>query len=96
MAPGRGDLARTEVVRAVAQRAASHLELAFDIVEQAKLVHPNRALLDTAARLSPPSLSSLDAIRLASALELRDELTVFVAHDDRRLAAAYALGMSVA
>jgi len=50
MTPGQGDLARTEVVRAVAQRAPTHLELAFDIVEQAKLIHPTRALLDTAAR----------------------------------------------
>jgi len=90
------ELARTEVIRAVARRAPSHLELAFDIVEQAKLIQPTRALLDTAARLSSPSLRSLDAIHLASALELRDELTVFVAYDDRLLDAASALGMSVA
>ena len=53
-------------------------------------------VLTAAAQLDPPALRSLDAIQLASALLLGDELEVFVAYDERLLAAASALGMPVA
>jgi hypothetical protein len=38
---------------------------------------------------------TLDAIHLATALELGDELTAFVCYDDRLSAAAAALGLPV-
>jgi predicted nucleic acid-binding protein len=66
------------------------------LLAQVSLMVVDTRVLDTAARLSRPSLHSLDAIHLASALELRDELTAFVAYDDRLLAAASALGMPIA
>jgi hypothetical protein len=46
--------------------------------------------------LGTASLSSLDAIHLASALLIRDDLEAFVAYDDRLLESAAALGMPVA
>ena len=48
-----------------------------------------------AAALNPATLRTLDAIHLATALELRDELTAFVCYDDRLSAAARDLGMPV-
>lgn len=89
-------LLRTELVRALVRVDPSVVPRALDLLLQPRLLAIEARILDTAARLSPPSLRSLDAIHLASALELRDELTAFVAYDDRLLAAASALGMPVA
>ena len=89
-------LLRTELPRALVRVEPSVVPRAVDLLSQVSLLVIDTHVLDTAARLSPPSLRSLDAIHLASALQLRDELTAFVAYDDRLLAAASALGMSVA
>jgi len=88
-------LVRTELVRALSRVDPSLVPRALDLLAQPNLLAIDTHVLDTAARLSPPSLRSLDAIHLASALQLRDELTAFVAYDDRLLAAASALGMPV-
>ncbi|MBX9717631.1 MAG: type II toxin-antitoxin system VapC family toxin [Microbacteriaceae bacterium] len=89
-------LLRTELPRTVVRVDPSVVPRALDLLSQGNLLVIDTQVLDTAARLSPPSLRSLDAIHLASALQLRDELTAFVAYDDRLLAAASALGMPVA
>lgn len=89
-------LVRTEVVRAVLRRAPARVKLARDVIDQARLIRIDPHVLDLAATIDPPTLRSLDAIHLASALELREELEAFVAYDDRLLAAASALGMPVA
>lgn len=89
-------LVRTELVRALLRADPSVVPRAQYLLAQGSLLVIDTQVLDAAARLSPPSLRSLDAIHLASALELRDELTAFVAYDDRLLAAASALGMPVA
>ena len=90
------ELARTEVIRAVRRRAPARLERAKDIVGQAHLVSVTQGNLTEAGQLDPIGLRSLDAIHLASALALGDELEVFVAYDDRLLTAASQLGMPVA
>ncbi|BAU31613.1 type II toxin-antitoxin system VapC family toxin [Microcella alkaliphila] len=89
-------LLRTELIRALARVDPSVVPRALDLLERPGLLTVGTRVLDTAARLSPPSLRSLDAIHLASAQELRDELTAFVAYDDRLLAAASSLGMRTA
>ncbi|UYN83620.1 MAG: type II toxin-antitoxin system VapC family toxin [Microcella sp.] len=89
-------LMRTELIRAIARVDSSVVPRALDLLSQPYLLAAEARVLDTAARLTPPSVRSLDAIHLASALELRDELTAFVAYDDRLLAAAAALGMPIA
>ncbi len=53
-------------------------------------------ILDTAARLDPPALRSLDAIHLASALSLGSDLGVIVTYDQRLAQAAITLGLPVA
>jgi predicted nucleic acid-binding protein len=45
-------------------------------------------LLDSAGAIQPPSLRTLDAIHLATALELGGDLSVLIAYDTRLLAAA--------
>jgi predicted nucleic acid-binding protein len=50
----------------------------------------------SAAMLAPPSLRTLDAIHLATALELGSELVSFLTYDGRLAEAARALGLTVA
>jgi predicted nucleic acid-binding protein len=61
-----------------------------------ELVRLNDRLLVAAARLLPLELRSLDAIHLATAEQLGVSLAGFVTYDARMLAAAGALGLSVA
>lgn len=49
-----------------------------------------------AAAFGDPALRSLDAIHLATALELRDDVTALVSYDRRMLAAAVAQGLPIA
>lgn len=90
------ELCRTEVIRAVARRDPRRVARATSIVSQAMLARMSTSLLTAAGQLPPQSLRSLDAIQLASALQLGEELTAFVAYDERLLAAASTLGMPIA
>lgn len=89
-------LSRVEVVRAVADggaRAIGHARRALGRVDQ---IHLDRTLLDQAATLAPSTmLRSLDAIHLASATLLGSDLRAVVTYDQRMVAAASGLGMSV-
>jgi predicted nucleic acid-binding protein len=53
------------------------------------------SVLDAAETVGPPQLRSLDAIQLASAssLGLGQDLGVFIAYDERLLAAATAIDL---
>ena len=53
-------------------------------------------VLFAAAQLDPVGIGSLDAIHLATALRLGDDLAAFVSYDTRRIEAAEALGLPVA
>lgn len=59
------------------------------------LVRVNDRVLGVAGLLRPAHLRSLDAIHLATALELRPELSAVVAYDARLAAAARELGFRV-
>jgi predicted nucleic acid-binding protein len=53
-------------------------------------------VLDAAGRMQPSALRSLDAIHLATAEQLEDELGDFVTYDERLANAAAAHGFRVA
>jgi predicted nucleic acid-binding protein len=54
------------------------------------------AVLESASRMPDPLLRTLDAIHLATALLVREELDVLLSYDDRLLAAADAHGIPTA
>ena len=54
------------------------------------------AVIAAAARLDPPSLRTLDALHLSTALELRNAITGFVTYDARLAEAATVAGLPVA
>ena len=54
------------------------------------------AVVESASRLPDPMLRSLDAIHLATALVLREDLEALVTYDERLADAAGAHGLTVA
>lgn len=56
---------------------------------------PSTATYDNAALLEPQILRTLDALHLASALELGDDLSGLITYDTRMAGAAAALGLAV-
>lgn len=69
--------------------------MAVRVLDSMSLVRADHSVLDRAARLQPPALRSLDAIHLASALELDEALSAFVTYDRQLERAAAAAGLSV-
>ncbi len=87
-------LARTEVVRAVRPEGKEAVGRARRLLGTIDLIQLDDELLDLAGELEA-SLRSLDAIHLAAALELGDELEAVVTYDARMTRAAEALGLPV-
>jgi predicted nucleic acid-binding protein len=54
-----------------------------------------RSILHRAGQLDPPPLRTLDAIHLAAALDLGDDLEAMVTYDERLAEAAVANGIRV-
>jgi predicted nucleic acid-binding protein len=84
----------TEALRAGA-RLGIDIDIVEDALESVSLVLPSVATFFTAGRLSPMSLRSLDALHLATALEIGDDLEALVAYDDRLIDAARAASLHV-
>lgn len=87
------ELAIVELGRAV-RRALPAVD-EDDILEALVLHRVTPDVLRRAARLTPASLRTLDAIHLASALGASDGDTEFVTYDDRLAQAARAHGLRV-
>jgi predicted nucleic acid-binding protein len=88
-------LARVEVVRAVRPHGAAAMSRARQLLRRLDLIQLDDELLDTAAFLDGGLLRSLDAIHLAAALTLGEELTAVVTYDDRMTTAAGLFGLVV-
>lgn len=84
-----------EVVRAVRRAVPELLAQAQGVVSQIAVVEPTDSIRARAALLDPVTLRSLDALHLATALELRDELGGLVTYDARMAAAAETLGLEI-
>jgi predicted nucleic acid-binding protein len=89
------DLARTELVRAVRRAAPDRALRAREVLDSVTLIVVTTAMFEQAGRLDPAVLRSLDAIHLAAALVLGDDLEGMVTYDDRLAAAAVANGIVV-
>lgn len=88
-------LARTEVVRALLPYGEAAVRAGRAALELVDLVRVNDRILAEAGTLLPLELRSLDAIHLATAGELRDELARIVTYDARVGSAAESLGFPV-
>jgi predicted nucleic acid-binding protein len=90
-----GDLVRTELARAVRRVSPEAAPMAQQVLRSITLVQLTPQVCDSAGRLDPPGLRSLDALHLATALDLGDDLQGMVVYDDRLAEAARAYGMQV-
>ena len=90
------DLLRTEARRAVAHLPVSARRRCDELLNAAHLVRLTSALLDRAGRIPDRRLRSLDAVYVACAEQLGDDLAGFVSYDHRQLQAARRRGIRTA
>jgi predicted nucleic acid-binding protein len=89
------ELGRVEVLRAARRAGVQVLAEARAVVADVDLVPLDRAVQDLACDIGDPLLRSLDALHLASAVLLSNDLTAFIAYDYRLADAAQAVGLVV-
>lgn len=89
------DLARTELLRAVRRVAADRVVQARAVLDSVTLVTVRTATFESAGQLDPATLRTPDALHIASALELGDDLRGLVTYDERLGEAAESHGIAV-
>jgi len=89
-------LFRAEVIRAARRVDDERLKQAREVVNATVLLEIDDTLLVAAAELGPPVVRALDAIHLATALRLADQLEALVTYDRRMIEGARLLGLPVA
>jgi predicted nucleic acid-binding protein len=82
------DLARAELLRAVRRAAPDRAVQARVVLDSITLLEVTTSTFEAAGRLDPTILRTLDAVHLAAALALGDDLESIVAYDDRLIQAA--------
>ena len=88
-------VASVEVMRAVRRLAMPREAPVRAAFEGVTVIELDPVIADRAGVIEPTGLRSLDAIHLASALELGDELEAFVTYDARQASAAREVGLIV-
>jgi predicted nucleic acid-binding protein len=87
-------LAWTEIIRAV-RRARGRIARAREVLEGIALVPIDDGIIRGAADLAPVGLRTLDALHIATALSLGEDITSLVTYDDRLAEAAATAGIEV-
>jgi uncharacterized protein len=87
-------LLRIELLRSVARNAPHRMTRANVVLSGVALVSIDE-VTSTAEVIGDQTLRSLDAIHLATAHEIRAELSAFVCYDERLCDSAQALGLPV-
>jgi uncharacterized protein len=88
-------LLRTEAVRAARRHGQAALTATRDGLRRVVLIEIDDLMLDAAAGLEPMHLPTLDAIHLAAAAALGNDLEVLVTYDERMAEGAAILGLPV-
>lgn len=92
VATSRVGLIETNRAASTRDHEPAHRDEVLDALE---IIEVDDATARSASRMSPPALRTLDAIHVASALQLLPELDAFVTYDARLAAAARAVGLPV-
>lgn len=96
---GNGPCWSSQLLRTEALRAASRLgldeQIATEALDAVSLVVPGPSTFLAAGRMKPSTLRSLDALHLATALELGDDLQGLVTYDTRMIAGAELASIAV-
>lgn len=89
------DLLRTELLRATRRVAPDRTVQARAVLDALVLLTLSSSICERAALLGPSNLRSLDALHLAAAQEMGDELAGIVTYDRQMADGAEALGYRV-
>lgn len=89
------DLLRTELQRATRRGAPEQMERARAVLDSITMLRIATSTYERAAELEPELLRSLDALHLAAALELGDDLEGIITYDARLAEAAHRHGIRV-
>lgn len=89
------DLSRAELMRTVRRAAPDRIVQARAVLDSIILMDLPTHLFEDAGRLDPTVLRTLDAIHLAAALDLGDDLQAIVTYDERLADAALSNGVVV-
>ncbi len=87
-------VAAIELARAV-RRGGEGDDVLPSVLDRVTLLSLEGAIVERARTIGPATLRTLDAIHLATALELAGELEAFVTYDARLAEAARSLALSV-
>lgn len=91
-------IATVEVARALVRRGVASAVLVDAVAEAFSglaVIELDPAVAEAAGTVAPPDLRSLDAVHLASALSIREDLTAVITYDHRLADAARAAGLEV-
>ena len=88
-------LARAEVARALLPLGPTAIQRGHEVLNRIEILRLDDRILRAAGSLLPVGLRTLDAVHLASALQIGSDLARVITYDDRMAAAAAGLGMSV-
>lgn len=88
-------LLAVESVRACARYGSERADDAREWLHGVALLPLDDEVMDAATKLGPAPLRSLDALHLATALTIRDDVGAFVVYDERLAAAATSHGLPV-
>ena len=89
------DLLRTEALRAARRHSPEALLQTRTLLDAVTLLTISSDVCERAAELDPSIMRSLDALHLASALMLGDDLEAVVTYDERMTAACTVVGVPV-
>lgn len=87
------DLVRTEFFRVIRRVAPEVMVQARRVLEMITLVQVSTSMFESAGREDPVDLRSLEAVRLAAALEIGDDLEGVFTYDEQLAAAANLRGI---
>lgn len=87
-------LLRTEAVRAVRHLGPDALTVTRDGLRRVDLIGVDDRILDAAGNLEPGVMRTLDAIHIATALSMGDDLRAIVTYDERMVEASRLLGLA--
>jgi predicted nucleic acid-binding protein len=88
-------IAGVEIVRAVRRAAPRLMPQASALLGELEVIAVTDAMLELAGRIDPPEMRTIDAIHLAAAWTIRDDLHSVVTYDLRMQAGAAELGLRV-
>ncbi len=88
-------LVEVETFRALARSTPAAISRLHSVLDLIDLVEIDAAVRVLARTVRPPTVRSLDAIHLATALHVGPQLTAFVTYDKRLAYAADAVGLNV-